>query len=224
MRKRGWGPRQKMTSLPSSLPLHTMSSQIQFRFIRTAHAWTPSITEKDDVVRIKYLAPNRFRASYMNGDDCTGTSGIMNEQGVWNYVRALVRTLHLDVGEPLVYVLQVDMPLMPSVMFRVANLAAGSSTYDALLDALDVQLDAWSMGGRIVQMKTHAMKSISHASVPSLPAPRDARAAVRAAAHAAARAAAHAAEEEAEDEYADMPALVSMATPSVRRRHLFSST
>lgn len=160
-----------------------MTNFIDIRCIRKENVFKSC--SEDDVVRIQYLEQNRFSVAFVDATETTGTVGVMDERTVMRFVRSLIHTLYLEKGDPRTHTMQLNFPLLPSMMFNVSDLGHGSRSYRAILDAVEVQLAAWKFGGE--------MRKMPQCRVDSFLAPPGM---VRG--------------EEEEEEYADMPELIRM--------------
>lgn len=115
---------------------------IKIRCIRSTHYSTAKANaSRDDCITIKPATAGKFTLSYTYG--CTAvkqpTVATLDEHRLWRYVRALLRNLEADT-DPFEF-LQLELPLMPTFMYRVDNL---SSNYNDILNAVELQLDVWT--------------------------------------------------------------------------------
>jgi hypothetical protein len=112
------------------------STNIKIRFIRRD-------SNKDDVVDItRLLLDNTFSLSYTYGlsKKQTPTTVTLTSDNVFRWMRHTISLLEQD-DDPFESI-QLDLPLMPSVMFKVVDL---DEAYHALLNALEFHLDNWPL-------------------------------------------------------------------------------
>jgi hypothetical protein len=110
-----------------------------FRFIRDNN--TDGAT--DDIATISYAGNNiyklKFKTPHSEGDANKPVVMMLDDKQVFRWVRRMMSLLECDT-DPFTGV-QLDIPIMPSIMLDVKNL---SRDYTALLDAVEFQLDNWS--------------------------------------------------------------------------------
>ena len=153
----------------------TSSRMINIRFIRQ----NEKLAKNDDQMRIWSTDGQTFTVSFRSGDTKKSVIGTMSDSAVFRWMRHTISLLEKD-ADPFQFV-QLDLPLMPSVLIKATELGA---SYNRILDAVEFHLDNW----------------------PVLVVPAPASAPVNTGFSAEAEA-----EAEADtNDYSDMPALVSM--------------
>jgi hypothetical protein len=118
--------------MASSVP-----TSITIRFIRPADAFK-SRGRNDDVIRIHRVGADLYNVAFQTGNCDEPTESVMGDTGVWRWLRATIGLLEHD-GDPFKCI-QLDLPLMPSVLVRVSEL---SDAYQYILNAVAVHLDNW---------------------------------------------------------------------------------
>ena len=110
-----------------------------FRFIRDNS--TNGAT--DDIATISYAGNNiyklKFKTPHSEGVADKPVVMMLDDKQTFRWVRRMISLLECDT-DPFTGV-QLDLPVMPSIMLEVKNL---SRDYSALLDAVEFQLDNWS--------------------------------------------------------------------------------
>ena len=189
------------------MPISMTMTPIVFRFIRN----DSSDSCPDDIATITYVNKDLYNVSFKSpfSDNKKKKPTVMSLNGkqTFRWVRRWMSMMEFD-AEPF-YGVQVDMPMMPSIMLRVSSLR---KSYHSLLDAVEFQMDNW--GSTVCQSC-----EVSHVpKAPNAPARRN-----------------YTAEDEVEDDksYASMPPLVNVdmpdryvpdsfrTPPRVNRQHLF---
>lgn len=174
----------------------TTKNSITFRFIRDNSVKG----DTDDIATISYAGKNNynvsFQTTYSENAKRSPTTMCLDDRQTFRWVRRVLSLLECDT-DPFTGI-QVDMPMMPSVMLKVQNV---SKDYSSLLDAIEFQMDNW--GNTVCKCEMKKVK------VPNAPARRNYR-------------------EEEDDEYEDMPSLIPIRSESafhtparVNRQHLF---
>jgi hypothetical protein len=104
-------------------------TKLNIRFIRSA----TDVPTMDDTVQIRYTGANRYRLEFTyNGDVKKQVTGVsLSGEGVINYVRSTLRLLNVD-ADPFASI-QMDFPLMPSVLLKVSDL---ETAFARVLDAM----------------------------------------------------------------------------------------
>ena len=179
--------------MPSSLT----KNAITFRFLRDNNT-----DDSDDIVNISYAGNTMYNISFRTplSENPLKKPTIMHlgEKQTFRWVRRMMSLLECDTI-PFAGI-QVDMPMMPSIMLSPGNL---SRNYNSLLDAVEFHMDNW---------ENMVCPSTEVRSVPNAPARRriwD--------------------EEDVADDDDSMPPLVPLTTsdrayrtpPRVNRQHLF---
>ena len=171
-------------------------NSITFRFIRD-----DSINaDTDDVAHISYAGKNMYNISFKAYSLKKPVVMFLDDQQTFRWVRRTIAMLECDT-DPFTGV-QLDVPMMPSIMLKVKNL---SRDYSALLDAVEFQMDNW--GNTVCTCEMSKLKKVPNAPARPLPSRSQAQAQVQD-------------EDEDEDEdddesYASMPPLVPVSVPAL---------
>jgi len=93
----------------------------------------------DDTVVINRMG-DRFSLKYTYGDTTRKTPFylMLDDRALLKWVRVLIRLLEND-SEPFASI-QIDFPIMPSIMVNVGELA---KAYNTILDAMEFHMDNW---------------------------------------------------------------------------------
>jgi hypothetical protein len=117
---------------------HTKSS-IVFRFIRN----NSKDGSTDDIAIISYAGNSTYKLSFKTyfteNTKKKATVMTLDDRQTFRWVRRMVSLLECDT-DPFTGI-QVDMPMMPTVLLTVENLGRD---YSSLLDSVEFQLDNWS--------------------------------------------------------------------------------
>jgi hypothetical protein len=112
-------------------------NMILFRFLRNNNDDGSS----DDIATISYVGNNKysvsFKTGYTNGKKKT-VSMSLDDRQTFRWVRRTLALLECDT-EPFTGI-QLDTPMMPSIMITVNKIA---SSYSSLLDAVEFHMDNW---------------------------------------------------------------------------------
>lgn len=109
------------------------------RFIRAEHANKPrTCASKDDVIRIRRVGSDLYSLSYTPGSELRATNVVLDGHALWRWLRSTIHLMEHDT-DPFQDI-QMDMPLMPSVLLSVKTLG---DTYSFILDAVSVNMDNW---------------------------------------------------------------------------------
>lgn len=110
-----------------------------FRFIRDNSTDGAS----DDIATISYGGNNiyklKFKTPHSEGVADKPVVMMLDDRQIFRWVRRMISLMECDT-DPFTGI-QLDFPVMPSVMIEVKNL---SRDYTALLDAVEFQLDNWT--------------------------------------------------------------------------------
>ena len=120
------------TKIPSTMP-----PSVYFRFIRSSDATAC----EDDTSSVTRVGHDQFQLTFRYKDAQQASivnKTILDSAGVLQWARRAIDMLEQDV-EPF-YQLQVDFPLLPTVIFYVSQIA---DNYHGILDALEFSLDNW---------------------------------------------------------------------------------
>jgi hypothetical protein len=111
-----------------------MNTTLTFRFTRP----DPSTGSEDDIIRITPADNDTYNCSFTYGlaKQKSPVSATLSDSEVFRWVRTMIRLLEADI-DPFVDV-QVDHPLMPSVML---NARALGDNYHRILDVVEFFLD-----------------------------------------------------------------------------------
>ena len=182
---------------------------ILFRFIRTEHSGNVKKEKYDDLCRVTKVG-DEFSLSftYDVGKSVRTNTLIANADTVQLWTRRIIDLLKRD-ADPFKE-MQVDFPLLPSILFEVANI---QDNYHAILDAVEFSIDNWPVAKKEkVELQENVKLPVNEYEYIALPPAADA----------------YANEDADEDEYADMPPLVDYwgVTNDTRnvirgRHHLF---
>jgi len=158
---------------------------INIRFIRQ----NEKLAKNDDAMRIWSSDGQNFTVSFRSGDTKKSVITTMSDSAVFRWIRHTISLLEKD-ADPFQFV-QLDLPLMPSVLINAKNLEA---SYGRILDAVEFHLDNWP-------------------TIAVTPAPSPAEAPVNTGFASA--------EEETEDDedYSEMPGLIPMDECSNYQHH-----
>jgi hypothetical protein len=110
------------------------SRMINIRFIRK----NEKLAKNDDQMRIWSTDGQTFTVSFRSGDTKKSTVTTLTDSGVFRWMRHTINLLEKDV-DPFQFV-QLDLPLMPSVLIDAKELNA---SYNRILDAIEFHLDNW---------------------------------------------------------------------------------
>jgi len=158
---------------------------ILFRFIRTEHSGNVKKETYDDLCRITKVNDEfHLSFSYTIGKSLRTNTLIANADTIQLWTRRIIDLLKRD-ADPFKE-MQVDFPLLPSILFEVANI---QDNYHAILDAVEFSVDNWPTSAKKDKEKEKAPVNEYHyvALPPSVDTYVD---------------------EDADDEYADLPPLV----------------
>lgn len=97
------------------------------------------VDSNDDTVVINHLG-DRFSLKYTYGDTQRKTPFylMLTDRALLKWVRVLIRLLEND-SEPFASI-QIDFPVMPTIMVNVNEL---SKAYNTILDAMEFHIDNW---------------------------------------------------------------------------------
>lgn len=107
---------------------------INIRFIRQ----NEKRAKNDDQMRIWSSDGQTFTVSFKSGDTKKSTVTTLTDRGVFRWMRHTISLLENDV-DPFQF-LQLDLPLMPSVLINANELGL---SYNRILDAVEFNLDNW---------------------------------------------------------------------------------
>lgn len=98
------------------------------------------VASNDDMVVINRVGLDRFSLKYTYGDTTRKTPYyiMLTDRTLLKWVRVLIRLLEND-SEPFASV-QIDFPIMPSIMVNVNVL---DKAYNTILDAMEFHIDNW---------------------------------------------------------------------------------
>ena len=111
-----------------------MSRVMHIRFIRH----NEKCARNDDTMKLVSSDGLTFKATFTSGETRTSTNATMTDCGVFRWIRSVIGLLHMD-ADPYQFI-QLDLPLMPSVLLKVKNL---DDLYNRVLNAIEVHLDNW---------------------------------------------------------------------------------
>ena len=180
-----------MTAQFDVIGTSTMSSQLMhIRFIRR----NENNSKNDDTVRFVSIDGSKFDLTFTSGDTKKSTTVSLSDGQVFRWTRNMVNLLAND-ADPFEYV-QMDMPLMPSILLKVSEL---DDNYNTVLNAVEFNLDNWPL----YAPSSTKVEEPSRLNTGFYEAEDDE-------------------EEEEEYDYSDMPALVPITPPQrVRTHHTF---
>jgi hypothetical protein len=107
---------------------------INIRFIRQ----NEKLAKNDDQMRIWSSDGQNFTVSFRSGDTKKSVITTLSDSAVFRWVRHTIGLLEKD-ADPFQFV-QLDLPLMPSVLIKATDLG---ESYNRILDALEFHLDNW---------------------------------------------------------------------------------
>jgi len=107
---------------------------INIRFIRQ----NEKLAKNDDTMQIWSSDGQNFTVSFRSGDTKKSVITTMSDSGVFRWIRHTISLLEKD-ADPFQFV-QLDLPLMPSVLINVKDL---ESSYNRILNAVEFHLDNW---------------------------------------------------------------------------------
>lgn len=147
-------------------------------------------SKNDDTVRFVSDDGSKFDLTFTSGDTKKSTTVSLSDGQVFRWTRNMINLLAND-ADPFEYV-QMDMPLMPSILLKVSEL---DNNYNAVLNAVEFNLDNWPLHKAVAEEPSRLNTGFYEAEDE---------------------------EEEEEYDYSDMPALVPITPPQrVRTHHTF---
>lgn len=175
------------------------SQLINIRFIRQ----NEKLAKNDDTMRIMSDDGQTFTVMFRSGETKKSVITTLSDSGVFRWIRHTITLLEKDV-DPFQFV-QLDLPLMPSVLINAKDLNA---SYNRILDAVEFHLDNWPTVSKLAS---------------EAPAPAEAPVNTGFASSSAD------AETEEEEDYSDMPDLIPTeeyqhhypTRQAVRTHHMF---
>jgi hypothetical protein len=114
---------------------------ILFRFISAESS--KATDSHHDTAKIMRTAEGAYELTYRYYDNGVSHTMTMSDTSVFRWVRHTLRQIEVD-DDP-VKEIQIDWPLMPTVMILTKNIG---TAYHAILDALEWHLDNWPSTAR----------------------------------------------------------------------------
>lgn len=163
-----------------------MSHLMNIRFIRQ----NEKCAKNDDTMKIISSDGENYDVVFTQGETKKSTLVSMSDSAVFRWVRHTISLLERD-ADPFEFV-QLDLPLMPSVLVKVKEL---DSAYNTILNAVEFHLDNWPVKPRTLSHPVNTAFCCDHEE------------------------AEEEAEEEEEEDYDDMPPLIPIDAPQQFRTH-----
>jgi hypothetical protein len=118
---------------------------MNIRFIR----YNEKYAKNDDTMKIISSDGENYDVVFTQGETKKSTLVSMSDSAVFRWVRHTISLLARD-ADPFEFV-QLDLPLMPSVMVKVKEL---DSAYNTILNAVEFHLDNWPIKPRTSEANT----------------------------------------------------------------------
>jgi len=122
-----------------------MSHLMNIRFIRR----NEKCAKNDDTMKIISSDGKTYSVVFTQGETKKSTLVSMSDSAVFRWVRHTMSLLARD-ADPFEFV-QLDLPLMPSVMVKVKEL---DSAYNTILNAVEFHLDNWPIKPRTLSSES----------------------------------------------------------------------
>jgi hypothetical protein len=123
------------------MPSSITSRIINIRFIRQ----NEKLAKNDDQMRIWSTDGQTFTVMFRSGETKKSVVTTLSDSGVFRWMRHTINLLEKDV-DPFQFV-QLDLPLMPSVLIKASELGA---SYNRILDAVEFHLDNWPTTSKVL--------------------------------------------------------------------------
>lgn len=123
------------------------SQLINIRFIRR----NEKLAKNDDTMRIWSDNGQTFTVMFRSGETKKSVVTTMSDSAVFRWIRHTISLLEKDV-DPFQFV-QLDLPLMPSVLIKATELGA---SYNRILDAVEFHLDNWPTSSKVLAAEAPA--------------------------------------------------------------------
>ena len=124
---------------------------MNIRFIRQ----NEKCAKNDDTMKIISSDGENYDVVFTQGETKKSTLVSMSDSAVFRWVRHTISLLERD-ADPFEFV-QLDLPLMPSVLVKVKEL---NGAYNTILNAVEFHLDNWPIKPRTLSSESDANVSL----------------------------------------------------------------